>query len=457
MSGSQYIWILNGTVLQNVAMYKKTFQSSQSSVSGAAGVAVDGNKDLRIEKGSCIVTSEESDPWWRVDLANVYNINAVTITNTNIQENRLNGAEIWIGNSVKTNDTKNIRCAVISHIPAGRTFYFPCSGAEGRYVTVLLPGSKKILSVCEVEVFPTSPNVALKGIATQSSTRYSFVAASRAIDGRQNSFYHDGSCTHSATEANPWWRVDLRRTHIVSSVKVTNRGDCCAERLNGAEIRIGNSLENNGNDNSRCATISNIRAGKTNTYHCDGGSMEGRFVNVIIPGKDKILTLCEVEVYAVEPLVDVAFKKPAQQSFSFYSNGVASNAVSGCKSGDFLEGCCSQTDLWYNPWWRVDLLAVYKVSAISITGRRDCCATMLTDAQIRIGNLRTEYDFKNPKCGVISPPVGPSAHTFDCAGMEGRYVKVIIPRYSNVVLCGVEVFASLADHRLCIEYYRNES
>lgn len=156
--------------------------------------------------------------------------------------------------------------------------------------------------------------------------------------------------------------------------------------------------------------------------------MEGRFVNVIIPGKDKILTLCEVEVYAgttvtdwlwfvetqhsdidsflfsftlVEPLVDVAFKKPAQQSFSFYSNGVASNAVSGCKSGDFLEGCCSQTDLWYNPWWRVDLLAVYKVSAISITGRRDCCATMLTDAQIRIGNLRTEYDFKNPKWGIL--------------------------------------------------------
>lgn len=47
----------------------------------------------------------------------------------------------------------------------------------------------------------------------------------------------------------------------------------------------------------RCASIPSLRAGKTKTYHCDGGSMDGRFVNVIIPGDSKTLTLCEVEVY----------------------------------------------------------------------------------------------------------------------------------------------------------------
>lgn len=95
------------------------------------------------------------------------------------------------------------------------------------------------------------PNVALKGDATQSST-LSFAAASKANDGRRNSFYSQGFCSHTAgNETNPWWRVDLRRTYLVTSVKVTNRGDCCAERLNGAEIRIGDSLENNGNNNPR--------------------------------------------------------------------------------------------------------------------------------------------------------------------------------------------------------------
>ncbi|XP_068584252.1 fucolectin-like [Cebidichthys violaceus] len=194
------------------------------------------------------------------------------------------------------------RCAVITNIPGDLTVHFSFSAIEGRYVTVLLPGSQRTLSLCEVEVFPVEyvypfSNVALKGDATQSST-LSSAAATRATDGRRNSFYSSGFCSHTAEdEANPWWRVDLRRTHVVTSVKVTNRGDCCAERLDGAEIRIGNSLENNGNNNPRCASISHIRAGKTNTYRCDGGSMDGRFVNVIIPGQRKTLTLCEVEVY----------------------------------------------------------------------------------------------------------------------------------------------------------------
>ena len=35
-------------------------------------------------------------------------------------------------------------------------------------------------------------------------------------------------------------------------------------------------------------------AGSTKTFVCNG--MEGRYVNIVIPGNNKILTLCEVEV-----------------------------------------------------------------------------------------------------------------------------------------------------------------
>uniref|UniRef100_A0AAQ5XJ71 Fucolectin tachylectin-4 pentraxin-1 domain-containing protein n=1 Tax=Amphiprion ocellaris TaxID=80972 RepID=A0AAQ5XJ71_AMPOC len=291
---------LSGNLVHNVALHQKATQSSENSQLGAAGHAVDGKRDASFQRGSCTHTEEESDPWWRVDLENEYTIAAVTVTNRDEHENMLDGAEIWIGNSIDTNNIKN-RCAVISHIPKGRTFYFSCSPAKGRYVTVLLRGSKKVLSLCEVEVFGKQkrplPNVALKGEATQSST-LSGAAASKAIDGRRNSYYSDWFCSHTAEgQTDPWWRLDLRQTFVIVSIKVTNRGDCCAERLDGAEIRVGNSLQNNGNDNPRCATISHIRAGKTSTYQCDGGSMEGRFVNVIIPGKSKTLTLCEVEVY----------------------------------------------------------------------------------------------------------------------------------------------------------------
>uniref|UniRef100_A0A3Q1GR85 Uncharacterized LOC110966165 n=1 Tax=Acanthochromis polyacanthus TaxID=80966 RepID=A0A3Q1GR85_9TELE len=290
-------------LVHNVALHQKASQSSENSQLGVAGHAVDGKRDASFQRGSCTHTEEESDPWWRVDLENEYTITAVMVTNRDEHENMLDGAEIWIGNSIETNNIKN-RCAVISHIPKGRTIYLYCSPAKGRYVTVLLRGSKKILSLCEVEVFVSNyerplPNVALQGEATQSSTLRG-AAASKAIDGRRNSYYSDWFCSHTAEgETDPWWRLDLRQTFVIVSIKVTNRGDCCAERLDGAEIRVGNSLQNNGYDNPRCATISHIRAGKTSTYQCDGGSMEGRFVNVVIPGKSKTLTLCEVEVYTV--------------------------------------------------------------------------------------------------------------------------------------------------------------
>lgn len=92
-------------------------------------------------------------------------------------------------------------------------------------------------------------NVATRGRTTQSSTFNSSTAAKKAIDGNRSGALQEGSCAHTEAETNPWWKVDLLETYRVTSVKITNREDCCAERINGAEIRIGNSLENNGNSN----------------------------------------------------------------------------------------------------------------------------------------------------------------------------------------------------------------
>uniref|UniRef100_A0A3Q1ASQ2 Fucolectin tachylectin-4 pentraxin-1 domain-containing protein n=1 Tax=Amphiprion ocellaris TaxID=80972 RepID=A0A3Q1ASQ2_AMPOC len=278
------------------------------------------------------------------------------------------------------------------------------------------------------------PNVALKGEATQSST-LSGAAASKAIDGRRNSYYSDWFCSHTAEgQTDPWWRLDLRQTFVIVSIKVTNRGDCCAERLDGAEIRVGNSLQNNGNDNPSSQI-------NTTLLPCDGGSMEGRFVNVIIPGKSKTLTLCEVEVYVA----------PAAQS-AVSMGGSASRAVSGCSSGVYKHGCCTHTAQMRDPWWRVDLLAVHKVGAVTIFNRVDCCSERLVGVQIRIGNSLEHNGMKNPRCGVISSLDGKKTFTFQCNFMEGRYVTVMVPAASKVLtLCEVEVYAFPAG--MTLEYY----
>ncbi|CAB1345499.1 unnamed protein product [Coregonus sp. 'balchen'] len=72
------------------------------------------------------------------------------------------------------------------------------------------------------------------------------VSAQYAIDGKRNTNY--GSCTYTEQDTNPWWRVDLLDVTRVTAVTITNRDDV-PERLDGAEIHIGNSLENNGINN----------------------------------------------------------------------------------------------------------------------------------------------------------------------------------------------------------------
>ncbi|XP_035276757.1 fucolectin-like [Anguilla anguilla] len=129
------------------------------------------------------------------------------------------------------------------------------------------------------------------------STLYGTGFALNAIDGNRDGDYFHGSCTHTKAPCNLWWRVDLRGMYRVMSVTVTNRQDCCSERINGAEISIGNSLKNNGNSNPMCAKISSIPAGDTITFQCK--EMEGRYVNIFLPGREKYLTLCEVEVHGI--------------------------------------------------------------------------------------------------------------------------------------------------------------
>ena len=37
----------------------------------------------------------------------------------------------------------------------------------------------------------------------------------------------------------PWWRVDLGQDELVTEVYLVNRGDCCGDRLDNFEIRVG--------------------------------------------------------------------------------------------------------------------------------------------------------------------------------------------------------------------------
>ncbi|KAE8605644.1 hypothetical protein XENTR_v10015258, partial [Xenopus tropicalis] len=180
---------------------------------------------------------------------------------------------------------------------------FRDEGSDEQKMGLLLATALACLLACAAAQNnnPTE-NLALRGRATQSSTYYNYVfgylaSAINAIDGNMDSNFYHGSCSFTNNDMSPWWRVDLLKSHKISQIVVTNRGDCCGNLIDGAQILVGDSLENNGNNNPSCSEINYLPNGGTQTFECNG--MAGRYVNIIIPGKETYLTLCEVQVFGV--------------------------------------------------------------------------------------------------------------------------------------------------------------
>ena len=70
-----------------------------------------------------------------------------------------------------------------------------------------------------------SSNVARWKTASQSSDGGG--VALKAIDGNNNGFYNDLTCSRTEPGALSWWSVDLGFLHLVTSVVIFSRADCC--------------------------------------------------------------------------------------------------------------------------------------------------------------------------------------------------------------------------------------
>ncbi|XP_041650441.1 uncharacterized protein LOC121514334 [Cheilinus undulatus] len=418
--------------------------------------AIDGSRDSHWGEGtSCTQTEQEIRPWWRLDLQREYQITNVTITNrVDCCHERINGAEIRIGNSLEDHGNSNPRCIKIDTIEPGESKTFECNGMMGQYINILIPDRNEHLTLCEVEVTGErtgntpqtalpAPNIARGGTVTQSSP-YGDAAPERAIDGRPDSIWTHGSCTHTDHDNGPWWRLKLQKKYKINTVTITNRGDCCPERINGAEIRIGNSLDNNGNNNPRCTKIKTIARGRSKTFECNG--MVGQYINIVIPDRQEYLTLCEVEVTG-EPIGNTLQTAPniarggtVTQS-SIYADAIPERAIDGSRDSHWREGTsCAHTEQENRPWWRLDLPRKYKINTVTITNREDCCHERINGAEIRIGNSLDDNGNANPRCTKIDTIEPGESKTFECNGMVGQYINIVIPdRNEYLTLCEVEV------------------
>ena len=134
-----------------------------------------------------------------------------------------------------------------------------------------------------------------RGKNTKQSTTVRGSPSSLAVDGNKNNNWREGSCTHTLHDLPlpGWWRVDLGQRAMIYNVMITNRGDCCSQRLGNFSIRIGFNDKNGANPS--CREHVGITTGITVDFKCN--AMPGQFVYIESALPKKALTLCEVEIY----------------------------------------------------------------------------------------------------------------------------------------------------------------
>ena len=141
----------------------------------------------------------------------------------------------------------------------------------------------------------TTAEIDLTGLnPTQSSTvgdGYPF----RAVDGTTNGLYIFNSCTHTAIETDPWWRVELPGPHMITKVVLYNRIDsCCTQRLSPVYVYVQES-----SIDTLCGSHTTSSEGLPMlTFTCPAPIM-GDVLWAGINGSG-ILTLCEVKAYGWE-------------------------------------------------------------------------------------------------------------------------------------------------------------
>lgn len=122
---------------------------------------------------------------------------------------------------------------------------------------------------------------ATRGTATQDD-QYGGYTAANAINGNSNTF------SHTQSKQNAWWQVELPRDINVSDIIVTNRKDCCKERLQNFDLIL---LDSDGK-----AVYSQYFKDTKDKYELSGINRTGRVVKVQLRGKN-FLHLAKVEVY----------------------------------------------------------------------------------------------------------------------------------------------------------------
>ncbi|MEP1490000.1 MAG: discoidin domain-containing protein [Algibacter sp.] len=272
----------------------------------------------------------------------------------------------------------------------------------------------------------TAVNLALSGTATQSSTAYDGVA-SRAIDGDTNGAFSGGSVTHTNSEANAWWQVDLGADQSIGEINVYNRTDCCSSRLTNFTVYVINSSGTTTYSQSFTSTV-------TTSISLNAGAVLGKIIKIQLD-ETNVLSLSEVQVYEGAAADNLATSGTATQSSTAYS-GVASRAIDGDTNGDWSNASVTHTNSEANAWWQVDLGADKNIGVINVFNRTNCCSSRLTNFTVYVINSSGTTTYSKSFTSYPDPSI-----VINAGDVLGKVIKVQLDDTNSLSLAELEVYS----------------
>ena len=437
--------------------------ATESSTYGTyyAALAVDGNTDGDVSHNSVSHTNSDPQAWWQVDLGASASIDNIAISNrTDCCSSRLTDYWIFVSDTpflaTDTPATLQARAGTWSShqtsMPNPSTTI--AVGASGRYVRVQLSGTG-YLSLAEVQVFGSLSvsltDLAVGKSATESSTYGTYYAA-LAVDGNTDGDVSHNSVSHTNSDPQAWWQVDLGASASIDNIAISNRTDCCSSRLTDYWIFVSDTpflaTDTPATLQARAGTWSSHQTSMPNPSTTIAVGASGRYVRVQLSGTG-YLSLAEVQVFGSlsVSLTDLAVGKSATES-STYGTYYAAFAVDGNTDGDVSHNSVSHTNSDPQAWWQVDLGASASIDNIAIWNRTDCCSSRLTDYWIFVSDtpfLATHTPATlQARAGTWSSHQTsmPDPSTTIPVGASGRYVRVQLSGTGYLSLAEVQVFGA---------------
>ena len=137
-----------------------------------------------------------------------------------------------------------------------------------------------------------SANIALNGVATQSSNAFN-APASRAIDGDTNGRFGGNSVTHTTNTNQPWWQVRFDGNQAIGDIVIWNRTDnCCINRLSNFNVSVLNASGN-------IVFNRTINDAPNPSLTINTGGVSGNVVSISL-NETGPLSLAEVQVFSTD-------------------------------------------------------------------------------------------------------------------------------------------------------------